>query len=60
MKTVEEILNALPPEDKKRIEKLSAASKKSIEETVVSILSEGVSTPTVTTALLLTGGAFIF
>lgn len=60
MKTVEEILNALPPEDKKRIEKLAAASKKSIEETVITILTEGVSTPSIATALLLTGGAFIF
>ena len=60
MKTVEEILCALPPEDKKRLEKLSASSKKTIEETVISILSEGVNTPTVATALLLTGGAFIF
>lgn len=60
MKTVEEILRALPPEDKKRIEKMAAASKKSIEETVVFILAEGVSTPTVATTLLLTGGTFIF
>ena len=60
MKTVEEILRALPPEDKKRIEKMAAASKKSIEETVVFILAEGVSTPTLATALLLTGGNFIF
>ena len=32
MKSVNEIIAAMPPEDKKRLEKLAAAEKKTVEE----------------------------
>lgn len=59
MRTVEELINALPPEDKKRIEKMAASSKKTIEETVVFLLAEGANTSAVLTACL-AGVAFNF
>ena len=60
MKTVEEIVNALPPEDKKRLAKLANAEKKTIEDLVVFILSSGASTPSIALALAGATSAFIF
>lgn len=44
MRNVNDIINALPAEDKKRLEKMAEFTKKSIEELAVFLLREGVST----------------
>lgn len=42
--TVEDVINALPPEDKMRLAKKADAAKKTVEEMAIIILSSGDST----------------
>ena len=44
MKTVEEIVDAIPPEDNLRLRKMAAARNTSVADLVVILLREGVST----------------
>ena len=44
MRTVEELVVKLPPEDRARLVKMATESRKTVEELVVFILSQGVST----------------
>lgn len=44
--TVEELVNALPPEDRMRLLKKAKSQKKTVREMVISILTKGASTRT--------------
>lgn len=60
MKTAEELIAALPPEDRRRLEKKAAAEKKDARELVIKILAEGANTPAIVMALANASAPFIF
>lgn len=60
MKTVDEIIAALPPENRKRLEKKAAAEKIDIRELALQILSKGANTPKVVMALANASAPIIF
>ena len=60
MKSVNEIIAAMPPEDKKRLEKLAAAEKKTVEEMALFILSKGANTPSFVVALASAASGLFF
>lgn len=60
MKSVSELIAAMPPEDKKRLEKLAAAEKKTVEEMALFILSKGANTPPIMIALASAASGIFF
>lgn len=60
MKSVNEIIAAMPPEDKKRLEKLAAAEKKTVEEMALFILSKGANTPSIVIAFASAASGIFF
>lgn len=60
MKNVEDLIKAMPPEDRLRLEKMARSQKKDIKEVALFILQKGANTHSLLTVLAGASAAFIF